>query len=120
MKKRHTVEQIIRMLGEIENSGLKASDACRPHGITEQTYYRWRKKYGGMEVSEAVGMMPLSGHELALASIGHDSKIQTSATTSTSSYGGSWMIRLFPLILFMKAIEAGTSSIPSVVLKNLR
>lgn len=53
MKSRHSIEQIIRILGEIERSGLKISDACRPHGITEQTYYRWRKKYGGMEVSEA-------------------------------------------------------------------
>jgi len=53
MKKRHSVEQIIRILGEVENSGLKVGDACRPHGITEQTYYRWRKKYGGMDVSEA-------------------------------------------------------------------
>lgn len=53
MKNRHSVEQIIRILGEIEKSGVKISDACRRHGITEQTYYRWRKKYGGMEVSEA-------------------------------------------------------------------
>lgn len=53
MKNRHSVEQIIRILGEIEKSGVKISDACRPHGITEQTYYRWRKKYGGMEVNEA-------------------------------------------------------------------
>jgi putative transposase len=53
MKNRHSIEQIIRVLGEIEKSGLKISDACRPHQITEQTYYRWRKKYGGMEVSEA-------------------------------------------------------------------
>ena len=53
MKKRHSVEQIIRNLGEIEKSGLKISDACRPHHITEQTYYRWKRKYGGMEISEA-------------------------------------------------------------------
>jgi putative transposase len=53
MKKRHSAEQIIRILGEIERSGLKISDACRPQGITEQTYYRWRKKYGGMEINEA-------------------------------------------------------------------
>lgn len=50
---RHSVEQIIRILGEVENSGLKVADGCRPHGISEQTYYRWRKKYGGMDVSEA-------------------------------------------------------------------
>ena len=53
MKKKHSAEQIIRILAEKEKSGLKVSDACRPHQITEQTYYRWRKKYGGMEVSEA-------------------------------------------------------------------
>lgn len=53
MRNRHSVEQIIRILGDVEKSGLKISDACRPHGITEKTYYRWRKKYGGMEVSEA-------------------------------------------------------------------
>jgi putative transposase len=53
MKKRHSVEQIIRVLGEIEHSGLKISDACRPHAISEQTYYLWRSKYGGMEISEA-------------------------------------------------------------------
>ena len=53
MKKRHSVEQIIRILAEIENSGLKITDACRPHSIAEQTYYRWRQKYGGMQVNEA-------------------------------------------------------------------
>jgi putative transposase len=53
MKKRHSTEQIIRILKEVEQSGLKISDACRPHQISEQTYYRWRQKYGGMEVNEA-------------------------------------------------------------------
>jgi putative transposase len=60
MKKRHSAEQVIRILGEIENSGLKVSDACRPHGISEQTYFRWKKKYGGMDVSEATR---LKAHE---------------------------------------------------------
>ena len=53
MKKRHSTEQIIRILKEVEQSGLNVSDACRPHQISEQTYYRWRQKYGGMEVNEA-------------------------------------------------------------------
>ena len=52
MKKKHSVEQIIRILGEVEKCGLKISDACRPHQITERTYYRWKRKYGRMEVSD--------------------------------------------------------------------
>lgn len=59
MKKRHSAEQIIRILGEVENSGLKVADACRPHGISEQTYFRWKKKYGGMDVSEATRLKAL-------------------------------------------------------------
>ena len=55
MKNRHSIKQIIRILGEIERSGLKISDSCRPHGISEQTYYRWRNKYGGMEISAKPG-----------------------------------------------------------------
>ena len=50
--KRFTEEQIIRALKEAE-SGLKVSDLCRQQGISEATYYRWKSKYGGMEVSAA-------------------------------------------------------------------
>jgi len=50
--KRFTEEQIIRVLKEGE-AGAKPGELCRRHGITEQTYYRWRRKYGGLEVSEA-------------------------------------------------------------------
>lgn len=52
MKKRHTEEQIIGMLKERE-SGVGLPDLLRKYGISEQTYYRWKSKYGGMEVSEA-------------------------------------------------------------------
>ena len=50
--KRFTEEQIIRVLKEAEG-GLKVSDLCRQHGISEATYHRWKSKYGGMEVKEA-------------------------------------------------------------------
>lgn len=52
MKKRFSEEQIIRILKEAETLG-SARDVVRKHNISEQTFYRWRKKYGGMEISEA-------------------------------------------------------------------
>lgn len=51
-KSRFSEEQILRVLGEVE-SGQRVKDVCREHGISEGTYYRWKAKYGGMDVSEA-------------------------------------------------------------------
>jgi putative transposase len=50
--KRFTEEQIIGILKEAE-AGVAAKDICRQYGISGQTFYRWRRKYGGMDVSEA-------------------------------------------------------------------
>ena len=52
MKKRFTEEQIVRILHEAED-GMSTRDVCRKHGIAEQTFYRWKTKYGGMDVSDA-------------------------------------------------------------------
>jgi len=53
MKRRtFTDEQILAIVKEGE-AGRKVGDLCRTHGISEQTYYRWKAKYGGMEVSDA-------------------------------------------------------------------
>src|SRR4029453_6795615 len=46
-----TDEQILAIVKEGE-AGRKVADLCRTHGISEQTYYRWKAKYGGMELSE--------------------------------------------------------------------
>jgi putative transposase len=49
---RFTEEQIIAMLREQE-AGMKTGDVCRRHGISEATFYKYKAKYGGMDVSEA-------------------------------------------------------------------
>ena len=51
-KSRYKEEQIIAVMKEVD-AGAKLQDVCRRLGVSEQTYYRWKAKYGGMEVSDA-------------------------------------------------------------------
>ena len=51
MKKRYTEEKIIGFLKEAE-AGVAAKELCRRHGFSEASFYLWRSKYGGLEVSE--------------------------------------------------------------------
>ena len=51
-RKRFSEEQIIRILQEVEALG-NVRDVCRQHNIAEQTLYRWRRQFGGMEVGDA-------------------------------------------------------------------
>ena len=52
MKKRFSEEQIINILKEAD-AGMKIADLCRKHNISNATYYTWKAKFGGMNVSEA-------------------------------------------------------------------
>ena len=64
-KQRFTEEQIIGVLKEQE-AGVKAADLCRKHGISEATFYNWKAKYGGMEVSEAKRLKALEDENAKL------------------------------------------------------
>jgi putative transposase len=55
-KRRYRAEEIVTVLRQVEvavGSGKQTSQACREAGITEQTYYRWRKEYGGLKLEQA-------------------------------------------------------------------
>ena len=52
MKKRYTEEQIIGFLSEAD-AGMPVKELCRKHGFSEASYYLWRTKFGGMDVSDA-------------------------------------------------------------------
>lgn len=67
-RKRHTEEQIIAVLKKAE-TGIKAVDICREHGISEQTLYKWKAKFGGMEVSDARRLRALEDENRRLKQI---------------------------------------------------
>jgi len=66
--KRFKEAQIIRLLQEAE-SGLAVADICRKHNCSEQSFYRWKAKYGGMQVSEAKRLKELERENVELKKI---------------------------------------------------
>lgn len=68
-KRRYTPEEIIGKLREAEvltSQGHTVAETCRIIEITEQTYYRWRKEYGGMDTSQATKLKELEKENLQL------------------------------------------------------
>ncbi len=68
-RRRHTAEQIITKLREAEvglAQGRSVAQVCKVLEVTEQTYYRWRKAYGGMQVAQAKRLKQLEGENARL------------------------------------------------------
>ena len=65
MRRRFTEEQIIGILGEQE-AGASVKEITRRHGISEQSFYRWKSKYGGMEASDARRLKELEAENAKL------------------------------------------------------
>ena len=73
-KTRFTEEQIIGVLKEAE-TGMKVKELCRKHGISDATFYTWRSKYGGMDVSEARKVKQLEAENAKLKHLLADSML---------------------------------------------
>ena len=77
-RKRFTEEQIIGILKEHE-LGAKMADLCRKHGISEATFYNWKSKFGGLDVSEARRLKQLEGENARLKKLLADSMLDNAA-----------------------------------------
>ena len=75
---RFTEEQIIGMLKEQE-AGAKTADVCRKHGISAATFYKFKAKYGGMDVSEARRLKALEDENARLKKLLADAMLDNSA-----------------------------------------
>jgi putative transposase len=77
-RKRFTEEQIIAVLREHE-LGAKTADLCRKHGISEATFYNWKSKFGGLDLSEARRLKQLEGENARLKKLLADSMLDNAA-----------------------------------------
>jgi putative transposase len=86
-KKRFTEEQIISILKEHE-AGATAAALSRRHGVSEQSIYRWKAKYGGMEVSDAKRLRSLEEENAKLKRLLADSLLDNAALKEIAR--GKW------------------------------
>jgi len=78
MAKRYTEEQILAVLKEAE-AGVKTAEICRKHGISDATFYKWKAKYAGMEISDLRKMKVLEEENSKLKRIVADLSLDNRA-----------------------------------------
>ncbi len=76
-RSRFSEEQIIGILKE-HQAGMTAAELCRKHGISDATFYKWRSKYGGMEVSDAKRLKSLEDENAKLKRLLADAMLDVS------------------------------------------
>lgn len=86
-RSRFNEEQIIGVLKEAE-AGAKVSELCRRHGISEATFYTWRSKYGGLEISEMRRLRQLEEENRRLKSIVADQALDLRALKDVLAKNG--------------------------------
>ena len=96
-RSRFTEEQIVAILREQE-AGVATADLCRKHGVSSATFYKWKAKYGGLEVSEARRLKALEDENARLKKLLAESMLNEAALRdllgkniwSAPSLQGSW------------------------------
>ncbi|ABQ32726.1 putative transposase [Bradyrhizobium sp. BTAi1] len=87
-KKRFNAEQIVVLLRQIEvlmSQGKAAPVACREAGISQQSYYRWRKEYGGLELDQAKRMKDLERENIRLKRLVADLSLEKQVLKDVAS-----------------------------------
>ena len=87
-QKRFTAEQIISQLREAEVElarGQTAAEMCRKLGVTEQTYYRWRREYGGLRVDQAKRLKELEKENVRLKKVVADQALDIAILKEAAS-----------------------------------
>ena len=87
-RQRHTPEQIISKLREAEvklAKGTALAQVCKDLAITEQTYYRWRKEYGGMKLDQARRLKQLEGENARLKRLLADAELDKAILREAAS-----------------------------------
>ena len=93
-RKRFTEEQIISVLRE-QKAGAKVADLCRRHGISDATFYNWKAKFGGMEVSDAKRLKALEDENARLKKLLAEQMLDAAALDITEDVGCSPSPRRF-------------------------
>jgi len=87
-KRRHSAEEIVNKLREADvelSRGQTVPQACRKIGVTEQTYYRWRREYGGMKVDQARRLKSLEKENTRLKRVVADQALELSILKEVAS-----------------------------------